>query len=100
MPARKDCFALFCFVCEPPYPKPEALRLIKRDEDEALLLGQRTRDTFQLADVFVKLSEDAYKKQLERFLDLIFGFPFHTPEPAASYRPPRLGPPFRGRGHR
>jgi deoxycytidylate deaminase len=54
---------------------------MKRDEDEALLFGQRTRDTFQLADVFVKLSEDAYKKQLERFLDLVFGFPYHTPEP-------------------
>jgi deoxycytidylate deaminase len=54
---------------------------MKRDEDEALPFGQRTRDTFQLADVFVKVGDDAYKKQLERFLDLIFGFPYHTPEP-------------------
>lgn len=61
--------------------KADALKLMKRDEDEALPFGQRTRDTFQLADVFVKLSDDAYKKQLERFLDLVFGFPYHTPEP-------------------
>jgi deoxycytidylate deaminase len=62
-------------------PRSDALKLMKRDEDEASLFGQRTRDTFQLADVFVKLSDDAYKKQLERFLDLVFGFPYDTPEP-------------------
>lgn len=62
-------------------PKSDALKLMKRDEDEAVLFGQRTRDTFQLADVFVKLADDAYKKQLERFLDLVFGYPYHTPEP-------------------
>jgi deoxycytidylate deaminase len=62
-------------------PKPDALKLMKRDEDEGQTFGQRTRDTFQLADVFVKLTDDAYKKQLERFLDLVFKFPYHTPEP-------------------
>ncbi len=61
-------------------PKNEAKLLMERDEDEEVLYGQRTRDTFQLADVFVKLSDDAYKKQLERFLDLIFGYPYHSPE--------------------
>ena len=50
-------------------PKSDALKLMKRDEDEAVLFGQRTRDTFQLADVFVKLADDACPKQLERFLD-------------------------------
>lgn len=62
-------------------PKNEAKLLMSRDEDEEIPCGQRTRDTFQLADVFVKLSDDAYKKQLERFLDLIFGYPYHSPEP-------------------
>jgi deoxycytidylate deaminase len=62
-------------------PKNDAKLLMKRDEDEEIICGQRTRDTFQLADVFVKLSDDAYKKQLERFLDLIFGYPYHSPEP-------------------
>lgn len=61
--------------------RSEAIALMKRDEDEeAVRFGQRTRDTFQLADVFLKLADDAYKKQLERFLDLVFGCPYHTPE--------------------
>jgi deoxycytidylate deaminase len=57
----------------------DARQLIKRDQDEHLPYGQRTRDTFYLADVFVQRSGDAYKKQLERFLDLVFGHPFKTP---------------------
>lgn len=32
-----------------------------------------------MADVFVQRRGEAYKKQLERFLDLIFGHPFKTP---------------------
>src|SRR5262249_14926676 len=63
-------------------PRRDALALMKRDEDEeAVTFGQRTRNTFQLADVFVKLADDAYKRQLERFLDLVFGYPYHTPAP-------------------
>ncbi len=61
--------------------------LLKRDEYEENLkyidsegqnYGQRTRDTFQLADVFIPL--DAEPK-LERFLSLVFGCPFETPTP-------------------
>ncbi len=59
----------------------EASKLMTRDADEADIFGQRTRDTFQLADVFVRLSGEEYKNQLERFLDLVFGNPYHTPEP-------------------
>jgi deoxycytidylate deaminase len=59
----------------------EASTLMTRDADEAGEFGQRTRDTFQLADVFVRLSGEEYKNQLERFLDLVFGNPYHTPEP-------------------
>ncbi|MFL6311261.1 MAG: anti-phage dCTP deaminase [Terriglobales bacterium] len=59
----------------------ETNELMTRDADEADDFGQRTRDTFQLADVFVRLSGDEYKNQLERFLDLVFGNPYHTPEP-------------------
>jgi deoxycytidylate deaminase len=59
----------------------EASELMTRDADEADDFGQRTRDTFQLADVFIRLSGDEYKNQLERFLDLVFGNPYHTPEP-------------------
>jgi deoxycytidylate deaminase len=57
----------------------QAERLIKRDQDEHVPFGQRTRKTFYLADVFVQRRGEAYKKQLERFLDLIFGHPFKTP---------------------
>jgi deoxycytidylate deaminase len=59
----------------------DSRKLMVRDEDEAMEYGQRTRNTFQLADVFVRLKNEAYKNQLERFLDLVFGFPYHTPEP-------------------
>lgn len=62
-------------------PLADAWQLIRRDEDEELPFGQRSRDTFQLADVFIQLEPEQYKEQLERFLDLIFGNPFLTPEP-------------------
>lgn len=39
-------------------------------------LGQRTRDTFGLADVFVAPRDE---RELRRFLDLVFSCPFHTP---------------------
>ena len=57
----------------------EADKLILRDQDEELEYGQRTRDTFYLADVFVELAGEKYKVQLERFLELVFGHPFKTP---------------------
>ena len=81
--------------------KEEAVRLIRRDlDDEDKDFGQRTRDTFHRADVFVELQGDRYKKELRRFLQLIFGFPYSTPTPdefgmyhayAASLRSAQLG---------
>jgi deoxycytidylate deaminase len=62
-------------------PRKEAFALMRRDEDEEAPFGQRSRDTFQLSDVFVQLGSEEYKKQLERFLDLIFGHPYLTPDP-------------------
>jgi deoxycytidylate deaminase len=60
--------------------KAEAVRLIRRDlEDEDKDFGQRTRDTFHRADVFVELQGDRFKKELRRFLQLIFGYPYSTP---------------------
>ncbi len=59
--------------------------LLERDEHEedpryfgsdGRNYGQRTRDTFQLADVFLPLDN---KTELERFLGLVFGNPFLTP---------------------
>ena len=61
-------------------PKDEAGRLIRRDrEDEDKDYGQRTRDTFHRSDVFVELHEDRYKRELKRYLQLIFGYPYNTP---------------------
>src|SRR5260370_126801 len=57
----------------------EAQEIVQRDQDERLDYGQRTRDTFYLADVFVELAERRYEEQLGRFLDLVFGHPFRTP---------------------
>ena len=58
----------------------KALQLMKRDQDEKEEYGQRTRETFHLADAFVNLEEaKECKGQLLRFLDLVFGAPFETP---------------------
>ncbi|HEX3683808.1 MAG TPA: anti-phage dCTP deaminase [Bryobacteraceae bacterium] len=58
----------------------QAAKLIERDQKEKELeYGQRTRDTFQMADVFVALANHQYEKGLTRFLRLIFGDPFATP---------------------
>jgi len=62
-------------------PKEAALELIKRDAEEEVKHGQQTRDTFQLADVFVQLRRAAYKEELARFFKLVFSDPYVTPTP-------------------
>ena len=61
--------------------------LLRRDEhevdaryidEEGNNYGQRTRDTYQLADAFIPLEDE---EQLARFLGLLFGCPFETPSP-------------------
>jgi deoxycytidylate deaminase len=59
--------------------KNEAHSVVERDQEEHTPHGQRTRNTFYLADVFVERREERYKHQLSRFLELVFGHPFHTP---------------------
>ena len=62
-----------------------AQRLIRRDEYEPENFGQRLRDTFHVADVFVSLRDEqnsaksAAKESLTRFIRLILGDPFETP---------------------
>lgn len=59
---------------------PEARRLVERDRDESgRSHGQKTRDTFQLADVFVPWGRAPNDAALLRFLDLLFGNPLLTP---------------------
>jgi deoxycytidylate deaminase len=58
----------------------ESLKLIDRDQkEEDEFFGQRTRDTFELADVFVALKDEEYKHSLRRFIQLVFGYPYATP---------------------
>jgi deoxycytidylate deaminase len=57
----------------------EALDLIARDQKEADGSGQRTRETFQMSDVFVSIEKSQYEPGLRRFLGLVFGQPFPTP---------------------
>jgi deoxycytidylate deaminase len=64
----------------------EIAAMLRRDEHEedpqfvvdGTNFGQRTRDTFHLADVFVGLDDQGH---INRFFDLVFGGPHYTPEP-------------------
>ncbi|MCF7809853.1 dCMP deaminase family protein [bacterium] len=55
--------------------------LFDRDENENVPYGQKTRDTFHLSDFFIQVSSNRNRIQNEvsRFIDLLFGFPYHTP---------------------
>jgi deoxycytidylate deaminase len=55
----------------------EIAGLIETDAKQESKHGQRTRETFYLADVFVSMSE--HQAQISRFLDLLFGSPEMTP---------------------
>ena len=59
----------------------EAEELITIDEDEKVSHGQRTRDTYHLADFFLNFgkNDDHVKNTIQRFLDLIFSDPFKNP---------------------
>lgn len=59
----------------------KALDLIRRDEDdEQSPHGQKTRDTFELGDFFIRMGEGTTEQmEVERFLDLIFGRPDLSP---------------------
>jgi deoxycytidylate deaminase len=57
--------------------------LMRRDEEDVRKpMGQRTRDTFELGDVFFRLDRSTpaqMQDEAERFLDLIFGRPDLSP---------------------
>jgi len=59
----------------------EAATLIEHDENDRLDNGQRTGDSFHLADVFVDVGvgADDWKRQLGRYLDLLFSHPYESP---------------------
>jgi len=59
----------------------QAHELIKIDEDESFDHGQKTRDTYHLADFFLNFGkiDDQIKNGLQRFLELIFSHPYKNP---------------------
>jgi deoxycytidylate deaminase len=62
----------------------QARELIERDQYEPPRFGQKFRDTFHLADVFIPFSQQATMKeaqrlQIERFLSLLFDEELLTP---------------------
>src|SRR2546426_1213657 len=60
--------------------KPTAERLATRDEQETgEALGQNVSETFALADVFLDVTSPKLEADCQRFLELVFGNPFHTP---------------------
>lgn len=61
--------------------KAEHIIHIDDKQDDDLDLGQNTRDTYPLADFFANLSNEGAEQSVNRFIDLMFGHPFHTPLP-------------------
>lgn len=61
--------------------KREIERLIRRDEEEPARWGQHLKDTFHLSDVFLNVSQEeaSFKKDLNRWLDLLFGTRIASP---------------------
>lgn len=59
----------------------QAITLLERDENEDIAYGQHTRDAFQHADYFIGVdgNSDRIYSCVERFIDLLFGNPFITP---------------------
>ena len=56
--------------------------IVARDENDSNdRFGQNVRDTFPLADFFVDLDapEEILQNAVNRFIQLVFGFEFHTP---------------------
>ncbi|BCO10626.1 deoxycytidylate deaminase [Desulfolithobacter dissulfuricans] len=59
----------------------QAAELTDIDEDEKIPHGQRTRDTYHLADFFLNFgkNDDQVKNTIQRFLELIFSHPYKNP---------------------
>lgn len=58
-----------------------AEELIEKDKnEEGESLGQQVQDTFPEADVFINVdSPESVRASITRFVELLFGHPFHTP---------------------
>lgn len=64
------------------FPRDEAERLLDKDAAEEKKIGQQTRDTFELADAYVRLdaeNDDGVASKVRRIVDLLLSCPFHPP---------------------
>jgi cytidine deaminase len=61
--------------------RSKAEHLIERDElEEGKSLGQDVKDAFPKADLFVDArAKDTLEENIRRFVELLFGYPYHTP---------------------
>lgn len=61
--------------------RARAVHIIERDESEAGTgLGQAVQDSFPLADLFLDARDpQAMQEKVSRFVDMLFGYQFHTP---------------------
>jgi cytidine deaminase len=64
----------------------KANNIIRIDEEEPAAigadeLGQNTRNTYPLADIFINMERAKGEQEIDRFIDLLFGHPFHSPQP-------------------
>jgi deoxycytidylate deaminase len=59
----------------------KAIDVITADEKQDDDLGQNTRDAYPQADFFANLGVPYGENKIQRFVDLLFGHPFHTPQP-------------------
>jgi deoxycytidylate deaminase len=65
-------------VPHPPRPLYSAKQLIKRDEAEAVKLGQDVRGVFHRGDFFVNAAGHS-QAELQRVMEILFGHPNRTP---------------------
>ena len=62
---------------------PKAQRVIDVDDEEPSddKFGQNTRNTYPLADFFANFDDQYVRETVDRFIELLFGHPFHSPRP-------------------
>ncbi len=61
--------------------KPSAIKLVETDDKSESAFGQNMRDTYPQSDIFIDMNPTYGESAISRFIDLIFGHPFHTPTP-------------------
>ena len=60
----------------------EANQLIERDLGEPIKHGQKLSKSYELSDVFIDGNKrNRMVSQSKRFIELLFGHPYHTPDP-------------------